>query len=368
MTLLHDRPAAADARQRPQRRSAAAAAVAVAAAVALLVAGPPTTTTPAPAGRVDAAQAWPKAQRADFDPVLPDGPLFTPLLFLDTTTALGTAPTPDARWVRLMLWTKPAATPRELRRLPLESNPQFEAATAAGDDLVWTESTDNKHLQIWHARRSGGSAALLTTDTGDALFYGNSFDLVVADGRVHWAAAAKDRKLTDIRSAPMAGGDVDIRSEQGEWALSTWPWLVDEQEARLRNLSTSRDAEVVTSGPELATCGPVWCRVMVMGGEGLARIDLMHPDGSERRRIAGGGAQAAVTDVAVLDRFELLAEAGPDADVTGTATLLAYDTATARTVAVAKEVDGTFTSGGMLWWSTGDDDSITWHALDLRTI
>jgi hypothetical protein len=105
-----------------------------------------------------------------------------------------------------------------------------------------------------------------------------------------------------------------------------------------------------------------------MTTDALARIDLMRPDGSARRRIAGGQAQAAVNDVAVLDRFEVLAEPGPDADVTGTAALLVYDVATGRTVEVAPAVDGAFTSGGMLWWSTGDVDTIRWHTLDLRTV
>lgn len=72
-------------------------------------------------------------------------------------------------------------------------------------------------------------------------------------------------------------------------------------------------------------------------------------------------------DVAVLDRFEILAEPGPDADLTGAAALLVYDVATGRTVAVAPSVDGAFAAGGMLWWSTGAD-SIMWHTLDLRTV
>jgi hypothetical protein len=256
---------------------------------------------------------------------------------------------------------------RLLRQVPLDGNPQFEVVTATADRIVWTESTDRQpRVRIWTADRAGGPARLLTADTGDAIFYGNQYDLVVADGQVHWAAAHGDRE-TEIRSVALTGGPVRVRTEPGKWAMSAWPWLVDETEGRLRNMAANRDTTVVSSGPETVSCGPVWCRAMVMNGDGLARIDLMHPDGSARRRIAGGGAQSAVTDVAVLDRFEVLAEPAPDADVTGTATLLVYDLATGATVELASAVDGAFTGGGMLWWSTGDDDTITWHTLDLRT-
>lgn len=347
---------------------AASLMVALAAAGGLLVAGPAEIAGPEPAAtRVSAATAWPSAKRADYDPVMPDGPLFTPLLFLDPATAVGTAPTPDAETVRLLVRDANGGQ-RLLRRLPLAGNPQFEVVTATAEHLVWTESNEAQpRVRIWIADRSGGPARLLTADTGHAIFYGTSHDLVVADGRVHWAAAPGGDKTTEIRSVPLTGGRVQVRVEPGKWAMSAWPWLVDENEGRLRNLATGRDTTVTTSGPETVTCGPAWCRVLVITTDTLARIDLMRPDGSARRRIAGGDVQAAVADVAVLDRFEILAEPGPDADVTGTAALVVYDVASGRTVEVAPAVDGAFTHGGMLWWSTGDDETITWHTLDLRT-
>ena len=39
-----------------------------------------------------------------------------------------------------------------------------------------------------------------------------------------------------------------------------------------------------------------------------------------------------------------------------------------RTVDLHPAVTGAFTRGGVLWWSTGDQDSLVWHTLDLRTI
>jgi hypothetical protein len=347
-----------------------AVAVALAAGAALFL---PIHRTPAakpPPGRAPAATVWPKAQRADIPGNLADGPIFTPALFLDARTAAGTAPSPDARALRLLLRAGDG-TPRELRRLPLDSNPEFGAVTADGDDLVWTESADRGRLAIWTANlRDRRPARLLTADTGDALFYGSRYDLVVSGGRVYWAAAKGTG--TEIRSVALTGGAVRIRAETGSWALSAWPWLIDGADGTgtrtLRNLATGRDTEVRAGGGELTTCDPVWCRVMVLGGGGLVRIDLMHPDGTGRRRIAGSAAAAATTDVAELDRFEILSEGGPDADLTGTEGLLVYDVRTGGTVDISPSVSGAFCRGGVLWWSTGDQDNTVWHTLDLRTV
>ena len=371
MTLTVDRPARTAA---PRRRllTGAALAVALAAGAALLVGGPRQTDRKPPPTRVTAAVAWPQAQRADIPAGLSDGPLFTPALFLDATTAVGTAPTPAGSQVRLLVRAGEGAL-RELRRLPLEGNPQFEAFTAAGDQFFWTESSaTSTRVRVWTANRSGGAARQLTADTGNAVFYGNQYDLVVADGRVHWTAATGDGRATEIRSVPVGGGEVTVRPEPGQWALSAWPWLVDDGSSsgtpRLRNMATARDTTIVSAGPEQLTCGPIWCRAMVLGGDTVARVDLVRPDGTGRRRIAGPAAQAAVTDVAVLDRFEILAEAGPSTESTGKAALVVYDIATGRTVDVDPAADGAFTRGGMLWWSTAtEDEEITWHAIDLRT-
>jgi hypothetical protein len=369
-TALSDRPAEPTTAPAPRGRrglAVTALVVALAAGGTLIARGPAGGDAPRqPPGRLSAAAAWPGTRIATVDPAMPDGPLFTPALFLDATTVIGTAPTPSGAQVRLVLRTGDAA-PRELRRVSLDGNPQFEAFAAAGDEIVWAESGDGRPARIWAANRAGGAARMLTADTGEAVFNGTQYDLVVADGRVHWAAAGgKGDQATEIRSVALAGGPVAVRTEPGQWSQTAWPWLTDDTENRLRNTATGRDTEIATAGPDQVTCSPVWCRVMVLGGDGLARIDLMHPDGSARRRIAGGGAQAAITDVAVLDRFEILAEPGPDTDLTGTAALLVYDVATGNTVVVAQAADGAFSRGGMLWWSTGDDDTITWHTLDLR--
>ena len=347
-------------------------AVALAAGTALLVYAPG-KPAPAPAARVALAAAWPGAQRADLPGNLRDGPIYHPGIFLDARTSVGTAPSPDGAAERLLVRNADGSV-RELRRRPLPSSPEFGTFAVSGDDLVWTESVGGAEPEIWTAKTTGGPARRLTGDTGNAVFFGSQWDLVLADGRVHWAAAAPaGEQVTEIRSIALTGGAVAVRQEPGSWALTAWPWLTDgggDQAGTtlLRNMATNRDTPVTSGGTELVTCAAVWCRVLVMNGDGLARIDLMHPDGSARRRVAGSAAGAAVPDVAVLDRFEILSETGPDSDLTGTAGLLVYDIRAGRTVDLSPAVDGAFCRNGVLWWATGDQDSLVWHTVDLRTV
>ncbi|BCJ48995.1 hypothetical protein Asp14428_04700 [Actinoplanes sp. NBRC 14428] len=317
------------------------------------------------------ATAWPDAQRADLPGNVPDGPIYHPELFLDARTSVGTAPSPDGAAVRLVLRAADGSL-RELRRRPIASRPEFGTLAVAGTDLVWSESADGTRTELWAATTAGADVRRLTRDTGNPVFAGSQWDVVLADGRAWWAAASGDEE-TEIRSVALAGGAVTVRRVPGTWALTAWPWLTDGAGDRtgtttLRELTGNREQRVATTGTELTTCGPVWCRVMVLTGDGLARIDAMHPDGTARRRIAGGSAGAAITDVAILDRFEILSEAGPDSDLTGTEALLVHDLRDGRTVDVTAATDGAFARNGVLWWATGDQDSLVWHTLDLRTV
>jgi hypothetical protein len=324
-----------------------------------------------PVGRQSAATAWPHAQRADIPGSLSDGSVFNPGYFLDARTVVGTASSLDGASMRLIYLA--GSKIRELRRLPTTHNPDFANFAASGDQLVWTEHTSNAHWQIWALDLHDGTAARrLTTGTGDADFYGSQYDLVIAQGRVYWTAtAASDRQVTEIRSVALTGGPVEIRREPGVWALSAWPWLNNggDQEAttRLLNMATNRVVTVHTPDAELATCSPTWCRVRVTNDRGLTRIDLMHPDGTARQRIAGS-ATAALPDVAELDRFEVLSESDPNSALTGAGRLLMYDIATKQTVDLSAQVRGAYSRGGILWWSTGDQNAVIWHSIDLHTL
>lgn len=336
---------------------------------ALLLTGmgddPPVPPPQAPV-RVTAAAAWQGAEQSTVPGTLPDGSEFTPGHFLDARTAVGAAPGPGGRTLRLVLRHADGSI-RQLRSLPPGGDPIPFASSAT--DLVWAEGGN----QLWAAdlRLPRSPARLVTSDLGPGVFTGSPFDLVLHDGKVSWAVRAADA-VTEIRSVPVTGGRVTVRAEKGFWGQSAWPWLTDGSDqtstARLRDLTTGRDTEVTGSGTELLTCGPAWCRVAVVEARGITRLELMRHDGSGRVAIAGGTATSAGTEVAVLDRFALLFETRAVAGQQNTATLLAYDIALASLVEISPSVTEVFTRGGVVWWSTTSGRSRTWHAVDLRTV
>jgi hypothetical protein len=325
---------------------------------ALLVGGHTTTAAPHdPIQPLTPAIAWPDAAHADL-PNLHS----TPLDFLDAHTAIGTLPTRDGTYLRLVVENRAL---RDLTRLKTAENPQFSAITAIGSDIVWAQTTTGHPWQIWHANRHHGPARPLVEDAGDMLLGGGQYDLVGHAGRVYWAEAGDDR-YTGIRSVPLHGGPIEQHDEPGQWALSSWPWLTGNAgPVRLRDIGTGREIRFRAAGGHVDSCTPRWCRILTLApGGDLERVDLMHPDGSSRRPVAGPGARAAVPDIAVGGRFEIFSEPGAFSDLTGEAALVVYDIADDRTVRITPEAGDVATHDGVLWWSTGQDDLI-WHTLEL---
>lgn len=333
--------------------------------------------TRAQTGPVVPAEAWPDVPLGEFPGNLPDGPAFAPAYFLDPATVIGTAPSPDGASVRLIRRTADGAL-RELRRLPYAAAPQFGGFATNGTELAWAESVSGDdsvtRTEMWAMTLPDGAPRRLTADTGDVVFFNSEFDMLIADGALYWAEVAPGTEpATLIRSVPLSGGTVTTGTEDGAWAMAAFPWLVSAESGqaalpRLRDWKNHRELTVPATGTELVTCGSAWCRVLVVSADGPARTDLMRPDGSERRRMAGGAAMAAVTDVAVLDRFEVITEAGPDTIPTSSQILYVYDLVKQQTVRVADGVGMIQTRNGVLWWSTGADTDIVWHTLPLRAI
>lgn len=354
-----------------------ALAVALFASAALLWFDPPAPR--GSEGPLTIARAWPGAKVVDSPGRLADGAAYTPLHHLDATTSVGTALVPGGSAVRLVLRSGDGE-PRELRRLPGSANPQFGGFAAAGDDLVWAESTTaaggQGETRLWRANwRSDSAPATLTAEVGDAVFFNSQYDLVLADGRVHWVAAGRtNTPTTEVRSVPLSGGPVTVQPFDGAYALAGWPWLTSAGGGQtgpivLRNLADGRTMTVPAEPTELVACSPAWCRVLVIaGGTGPARIDLMRPDGTQRQKMASGLVSATVTDVAVLDRFEVLTLAGREGSATSSRQLLLYDADGKGTVVVSGGAGMVLCRGGVLWWSTGDNEALAWHALDLRTL
>jgi hypothetical protein len=349
-----------------RRVRAAGLATALAAGGVLLFTRPPQPPAP-PAQAV--ALVWPAAKRAALAADLPDGTSYTPETFVDARTSLGTAPTKDGKFLRLLVQSD--GKEKELRRLAIRDNPSVAAVATQGTTVVWAEN-DARVMRLWAADLSGQNARQLTADTGPARFYQSQYDLVIAEGRVHWAADAPDGG-TEIRSVALTGGQVTKNPEKGTWQLSAWPWLVDGVAAAsgsttLHNLTTGADVTIAAPAKAVTNCSPSWCRVVSFDKKGFPRIELMHPDGSQRRTVATGEVETQIADIAVLDRFEVYAKVDANANLTGNAQILLYEIATRRTVEISPDASGVDYRSGVLWWSTGSQDDFVRHSLDLRTI
>jgi hypothetical protein len=344
---------------------------------------------------------------------LGDGTAYRPMIYINRDTSIGLAPTKDGGYLRVLRRTS-AGQVTEVRRVSMLDHPQFDGFAVAGDDVVWAESTSPYESAVrttlWRASwRTAARPTWVTSDTGDVNFYGSQFDLVVHGGQVSWVAVGGgSQPATQVRSVALDGGDVSIQRLTGEYALSAWPWAVSVGGGRglpvqLRNLSTGATVRVATAAAEVTSCGPRWCLIGVLGDNALVRLDLAHPDGTQRRRVAGADATPTVRDATLLDQFVPLAtdrgvgltgggltndgltgdgltggglvgdgsrRGGPIGGTTAAhgVDLSLYDIKRGLTYLLATGVSDVHARGGMLWWSTGDGDSLTWYAVDLSTM
>lgn len=322
------------------------------------------------------APTWSGPAPATISGRLADGAVYQPRAYLTQETSVGVAESPDGAFRRVVLRTGGRVI--ELRRVASPALPQFEGFTASGDTLVWAESVSEAgqavRTKLWRTNwRTGAEPVVVTSNTGEADFFGGQHDLVVRSRRVYWSAVGTSRSgETEIRSVALTGGSVSIRRLTGTYALSAWPWAVSPggrgAPVRLLNLNDGKRIEVGTGAAETAICSPNWCRTATLEGNSVARFDVLRPDGSQRRRMAGNEATPSIADVALLDRFvPLTTDRGDAGDRVGVGLSL-YDISTGHTDLVAADVANVQGRDGMLWWSTGTGDELAWHAIDLRAL
>lgn len=70
----------------------------------------------------------------------------------------------------------------------------------------------------------------------------------------------------------------------------------------------------------------------------------------------------------MLDRFEVISLSTATNTAAGSQQLMLYDVRRKQGISVADGVGMVQCRAGVLWWSTGDDEVVAWHALDLRTL
>jgi hypothetical protein len=108
-------------------------------------------------------------------------------------------------------------------------------------------------------------------------------------------------------------------------------------------------------------CSPAWCRALIVGTTAASTIiELVKPDGSQRRRTASGSVAASTVDIALLDRYEIYSYSGGK--------LVLFDLETGKPAVIGRGVTQVSSRGPMLWWTTGDNEATAWHVLDLREL
>ncbi|MFS8104956.1 hypothetical protein LFM09_48430 [Lentzea alba] len=307
------------------------ALVVAALAAAVLVVAPGPVRAPA---RLALVSAWPGARISTSPGNLPDGTAFAPL-------------SPDLR-------AGESAGRLVIDGEVLREGPAQYAMAATA--LVWLEAGTGLF------KMADSVAELITADIGNVVVLESQYDVVVHGESVSWAAVGPEG-TTEIRTVALAGGAVEKVVLSGKFALTEWPFATSaevEQGGPSTLIDVRSTARTVVNGQsyELIDCTPSWCRVQVLRQGGSARLDLMRPDGTERRRIGGSDVRPAVPDVLLLDRFAVVVD-----DARGA--LCLYDVDRDQLADLASSFGTVVARGNAVWWSTGDNTSLTWHTIDL---
>jgi hypothetical protein len=320
--------------------------------------------------------AWPDATVFSLPATFPDGSTYLPQTLLDATTSIGLATSADAQRSSLVV-AGPGGQSRVLDSALVNDGASFDAVTLTADAIYWMRTVNdaNGHAEVslWTAGRSGGPSRRLSADVGAPLFAGSAYDMQIAGGRLYWLAGAGTEANTELRSIPLAGGRVTVRTLSGAWTMASWPWLVTAPSAagapvELFNVASGARVPVHAPTNKMVSCSPTWCRLIADNGSQTSVTVLIHPDGTDLRRIGGQDAIAFASDVALRQRFEPLMTALTSANSTTVSRLDLYDIARRRTVLIEAAATNAAAKGDYLWWATGDNETLAWHALDLRTL
>ncbi len=269
---------------------------------------------------------------------------------------------------------------RQLRALPAASGAQFDGFTFAEGQLYWVETEIEPdgytRSRLWRADITAPAASVgqpqqVVPDMGYVVIHDSAFDLIVADGVISWLTVDGTTRPTSVlRSTPLIGGPITDQRYVGAWRQTNRPWLVSATTGALKllNTATGETVAVAGTGAEGVSCTAQWCRFTISSSDGPVRLDLVRPDGSQRRRVAGPGTRFEALDPAMLGRYEILSQSGGDL-AEGEQRLLVYDIEQATTREIEIAAASLVTNRGRYaWWLSGDIRSPIWHVLDLNAL
>jgi hypothetical protein len=134
----------------------------------------------------------------------------------------------------------------------------------------------------------------------------------------------------------------------------------------LLNVRTGARLTIPAQPDQLLTCTPAWGRVYSAQGTGVTYTD-QQPDGTHAQRIGNGALVPLNTDVALLDRFEILGESTPNNAGSGQRLWL-HDLTTTQTVVLDDHAtDVIFSRNDSSGGPTPTKPSL-WHVLDLHQL
>lgn len=348
--------------------------LAVGAALALPAPSPSPALNATPAGPPRLADTWPSAKPISIVTAQPDGSSLQPLLVLDGPTVVGLASSADLTSSRLVIRSADGSI-RPLRTWTgAQPVSTVAAIVAAAGTLYWLERAGdeggNSLVTLWRTELAGGQPQQLAAEPTDLLYYNSRYDLQVVDGLIVWAVLSPQGG-TEIHSLPIGGGAIAVRALERRYALSAWPWVTSSiggipGDVELLNLSSGERRTVAAGLDELVDCTPVWCRVTTLINQRRAlTFELERIDGSQRIKTK---LTPINNDIALLDRFEVLASVD-DARPESGQSLWLLDLDTGRQVLLENNASAsTGSRGPFLWWSTGDNETVVWHILDLRQL
>src|SRR5262249_28347531 len=133
---------------------------------------------------------------------------------------------------------------------------------------------------------------------------------LIVDGRLYWAAYLP-RGRGEIRSIPVGGGPVQVRTLDTLYGLTAWPWATSSVSGRpgdvdLLNLVTGEHRTVRAQANQFLSCTPTWCRVTTHAND-TTTVGLRQTDGTN---VADLRLAPANANVALLDRFEIVESKG----------------------------------------------------------